>query len=558
MAGAPPTPTPSDPGAGAGEPSVDRARMEWTFLAFCAALVVGEILFAFVGVVPAVVLHAVVLLALLNRALVPRGGSIEATTALLALALVPLLRLASLGVPEPGEPVLAVAAIIWIPLLVTVYVGILPTLSPGAIPRTAEGGLWTTRAWRRHAAGAGSADDSGDGLSARVPTPDEEHLLLRRSRYARERPARERAAVILASAGALGVGRIARILGWDDAQVRRVVSEFNEEGESWGSDAPEAEVARILEIYRQAPDDGAVVISMSEVDLLPDGGSRFLLGAYDVQRDHLRAQLHGARDGRTTLDLMRAVRRDHPEGQRILWVQDSRSHHWTVEIRGWADANNVVLVPLPSASAALRPADLPLFPIVEMVFERAALSDWETLARMTADHVAARNSAVALGLASHPGGMPSASGRARRTFAERLSVLVGRRPWRDQLTVALLGILLAPVAYVAADPVRTSGVGPSLALAGALAIAAVGEEVIFRGALLRSLGVFLGTRAIPVSGLTFAALYLSAPVAYIVVIAAVAMAFSVIVVRSGSLLGVIVAHVVMNIGGFVLLPALFS
>jgi transposase len=135
-----------------------------------------------------------------------------------------------------------------------------------------------------------------------------------------------------------------------------------------------AKAERILALYREQPKDG-VVISFDEKgpeSLCPRYGRgwarrgrperhratynrrhgiRYLVGALDVHADYLRVRPRPRRDGRSTLTFMQTIRLAYPRKIRIYWIQDGLSCHWTPEIRAFADANNMELVPTPTYAA---------------------------------------------------------------------------------------------------------------------------------------------------------------------------------------------------------------
>jgi transposase len=132
----------------------------------------------------------------------------------------------------------------------------------------------------------------------------------------------------------------------------------------------EAKAARILELCEQPPRDGPVVSfdQMGPVSLRPTAGAgwapkgrperqradynrragtRSVFGAYDVHADRLRVRLRPKRAGKDMLTFMRQIRLAYPSRQRIYRIQDNLSANWTAEIRTFADAHKIELVPTP-------------------------------------------------------------------------------------------------------------------------------------------------------------------------------------------------------------------
>jgi transposase len=176
-----------------------------------------------------------------------------------------------------------------------------------------------------------------------------------------------------------------------------------------------AKAARILALYREEPTNG-VVISFDEKgpeSLCPRHGRgwaprgrperhratfnrrqgiRYLVGALDVHADYLRIRPRPRRDGRSTLTFMQTIRLAYPRQIRIYWIQDGLSCHWTAEIRTWADANNIELVPTPTYASYLNRIECHFGSIDEFVCKNADYLDWDAFGHALAEHVRHRNS----------------------------------------------------------------------------------------------------------------------------------------------------------------------
>ena len=177
----------------------------------------------------------------------------------------------------------------------------------------------------------------------------------------------------------------------------------------------EAKAARILELYRSPPANG-VVISFDEKgpeSLRPQHGRgwarrgrperqratysrrqgiRYLVGALDVHADYLRIRPRPQRNGRSTLTFMRTIRLAYPRRTRIYWIQDGLSSHWTPEIRAYAEANNIELVPTPTYASYLNRIESTFGAIDEFVCKNADYLDWDAFGHALAEHVRHRNS----------------------------------------------------------------------------------------------------------------------------------------------------------------------
>jgi transposase len=177
----------------------------------------------------------------------------------------------------------------------------------------------------------------------------------------------------------------------------------------------EPKTARILELKAVAPADGGHVIAfdqMGPISLRPTAGAgwaprtrperqratyhkrhgtRYVLGAYDLHEDRLRVRLRQRRRGRDNLAFMAQIRGAIPARRRIYWIQDGLSANWTPDIRTFAAANKIELVPTPTYASYLNPVECHFFPIGEFVVNNADYLDWDAFAWALARHIQHRN-----------------------------------------------------------------------------------------------------------------------------------------------------------------------
>jgi transposase len=177
----------------------------------------------------------------------------------------------------------------------------------------------------------------------------------------------------------------------------------------------EHKAARILELKAAPPPDGGHVVAfdqMGPISLRPTAGAgwapikrperqratyhkrhgtRYVFGAYDVHEDRLRVRLRPRRRGRDNLAFMVQVRTVIPARRRIYWIQDGLSANWTPDIRAFAAANNIELVPTPTYASYLNPVECHFFPIDEFVVNNADYPDWDAFAWALAKHIQHRN-----------------------------------------------------------------------------------------------------------------------------------------------------------------------
>jgi transposase len=178
----------------------------------------------------------------------------------------------------------------------------------------------------------------------------------------------------------------------------------------------EPKAARVIALYKQAP-EGGVVISfdqMGPISLRPHAGSgwarrkrperqratfnrrhgtRYVFGAFDVHADRLRVRLRPRRRGSDNLAFMRQIRACYPQRLRIYWIQDNLSANWTPDIRAFAEANNIALVPTPTYASYLNRVECHFLPISEFVVKNSDYLDWEAFNYALARHVTDRNGA---------------------------------------------------------------------------------------------------------------------------------------------------------------------
>jgi len=176
----------------------------------------------------------------------------------------------------------------------------------------------------------------------------------------------------------------------------------------------ETKAARVLALYQRPPDDGVVVCfdQMGPISLRPTHGSgwakrrrperlratfnrrhgiRYGFGAYDVHNDRLRLRLRPRRAGADTLAFVRTIRSSYPRRLRIYWIQDGLSANWTPDVRNYAAANNIELVPTPTYASYLNRIEAHFRPINEFVVSNADYLDWDAFAHALARHIQHRN-----------------------------------------------------------------------------------------------------------------------------------------------------------------------
>jgi transposase len=89
---------------------------------------------------------------------------------------------------------------------------------------------------------------------------------------------------------------------------------------------------------------------------------------------------------------MKQIRLVYPRHIRIYWIQDGLSSHWTPDIRAYADASNMELVPTPTYASYLNRIEATFGAIDEFVCKNADYLDWDAFGFALAEHVRHRNS----------------------------------------------------------------------------------------------------------------------------------------------------------------------
>lgn len=120
-------------------------------------------------------------------------------------------------------------------------------------------------------------------------------------------------------------------------------------------------------------------------------GVRYLLGAYDVGADLLWGEMTAEKDAGRVLSFLRAIRARYPAHIRIYLVMDNLSTHWTAEIRRWARANRVSLVPTPTYASYLNRIGCHFWALAEFCIRNSDYPDHDALEKAVMDHIEYRN-----------------------------------------------------------------------------------------------------------------------------------------------------------------------
>lgn len=106
-------------------------------------------------------------------------------------------------------------------------------------------------------------------------------------------------------------------------------------------------------------------------------GVRKLMGAYDVGADRLWGHLEARSvNAKVVLEFLKDIRRRYPPEVQVYIVMDGLSAHWTQEIRDWAVANHVGLLPTPTNASHLNRIECHFWAYVEFVINSSDYPDW--------------------------------------------------------------------------------------------------------------------------------------------------------------------------------------
>jgi transposase len=184
----------------------------------------------------------------------------------------------------------------------------------------------------------------------------------------------------------------------------------------------EAKAARVLRLYRAAEAGRAarhdcVVVCFDEcgpLSLRPwpgsawapsgrpwrtratyhrPGGVRYLLANLDVAADRLWGQLVEHKDGPSVLAALKRIRARYPHQVAVFVVVDNLSAHFTPQIRAWAAANRVRLVPVPTYASYLNRIECHFWAYVEFVIRGSDYPSHTQLAQATRLYLRHRNTA---------------------------------------------------------------------------------------------------------------------------------------------------------------------
>lgn len=122
------------------------------------------------------------------------------------------------------------------------------------------------------------------------------------------------------------------------------------------------------------------------------GGTRKLLGAYDVGADRFWGKVERRSvTAKVVLEFLQDIRRRYPAEVTVYIVMDNLSAHWTPDIRHWAHANNVGLLPTPTNASHLNRIECHFWAFVEFVIKGSDYPDWSEFTKAAQAYIRRRN-----------------------------------------------------------------------------------------------------------------------------------------------------------------------
>lgn len=109
-------------------------------------------------------------------------------------------------------------------------------------------------------------------------------------------------------------------------------------------------------------------------------GTRYQYDCLNVFHQTLSVKLEEPKGGRIWLRFMKYQRAKHPPDQRVYIIQDGLSAHWTPEVRGWAKAHKVTLVPTATDASWMNPIECHAGPLQVTAMAGSDWRSWDAVA----------------------------------------------------------------------------------------------------------------------------------------------------------------------------------
>jgi transposase len=106
-------------------------------------------------------------------------------------------------------------------------------------------------------------------------------------------------------------------------------------------------------------------------------GTRYEYLCLNVYHQQIFLRQEERKGGRVWLRFLKYQRAKYPEDQRVYIIQDGLSAHWTPEVRQWAAAHKVTLVPTATNASWMNPCETHAKFLQDTVLAGSEFHDWE-------------------------------------------------------------------------------------------------------------------------------------------------------------------------------------
>ncbi|MFN2638250.1 MAG: IS630 family transposase [Gemmatimonadaceae bacterium] len=107
------------------------------------------------------------------------------------------------------------------------------------------------------------------------------------------------------------------------------------------------------------------------------GGTRYEYLCLNVFHQQLSVQQEEHKGGAIWLAFLQAERAKYPSDERIYVIQDGLSAHWTPDVRAWARANRVTLVPTATNASWMNPVECHAGDIQKLALDGSDHANWD-------------------------------------------------------------------------------------------------------------------------------------------------------------------------------------
>jgi transposase len=120
-------------------------------------------------------------------------------------------------------------------------------------------------------------------------------------------------------------------------------------------------------------------------------GTRYEYLCLNVFHQQLSVRQEERKGGAIWLEFLKAERAKYPADQRVYIIQDGLSAHWTPDVRAWARANRVTLVPTATNASWMNPVECHAGDIQKLALDGSDHQSWDDVERAFQRAVEYRN-----------------------------------------------------------------------------------------------------------------------------------------------------------------------